>query len=335
MTVDLPLICAGIIGFAVFMYVLMDGFDLGIGVLFPLAPSHGDRDIMMNTIAPVWDGNETWLVLGGSLLLAAYPLAYSVILSALYLPLIVMLVALIFRGVAFEFRFNAQDSRYLWDIAFNVGSTVAAFAQGVVLGAFVQGFEVRDGGYAGPALGWLTPFSMLTGLALVAGYTLLGAAWIVLKTEGPLRDWAYRMTGMLVIVVLGFTGAVSLWVPFLDTHIAQRWFSFPNILMLWPVPAAVLATTWATLRAVKLRQDNVPFPCAIVLFMLGYLGLVISLFPNILPPAISIWDAASPPSTQGFLVVGLVVVLPAILAYTAYSYWVFRGKVTAAIHYHH
>jgi cytochrome bd ubiquinol oxidase subunit II len=334
MSFDLPLAWAMLIGFGVFMYVLMDGFDLGIGVLFPFAPSHADRDTMMNTVAPIWDGNETWLVLGGSALFAVYPVAYAVILSALYLPLIVMLVALIFRGVAFEFRFKAEKSRFLWDLAFNLGSTLAAFAQGIVLGAFIQGFQVTDGQYSGSALAWATPFSLLTGLGIVAGYALLGAGWIVLKAEGTLRDWAYRMVMRLTVAVLVLMGAVSLWVPFLDAGIAQRWFSWPNLAWLSPVPLAVLAVVAMTVSAVRRRRDFMPFPCAVALFGLGYLGLVISLFPNILPPSISIWQAASPPETQSFLIVGFCLVMPMVLAYTGYSYWVFRGKVTEA-HYHH
>lgn len=330
----LPLMFAGIIGFGVFMYVLMDGFDLGVGILFPMAPSNRDRDIMMNSVAPIWDGNETWLVLGGAALFGAFPLAYGVLLPALYLPLLIMLIALVFRGVAFEFRFKAGRSRFLWDIAFAGGSTVATFAQGVVLGAFIQGFAVEGRAFVGGSFDWLTPFSLLTGAALIPGYALLGATWLILKTEDALQDWAYEVATRQLICVVGFMGAVSLWTPFLDPAIAERWFSWPNIAYLSPVPIAVAVASLLLYRGIRGRAAVSPFILSMFLFLLGYAGLAISLWPNLVPPEISIWEAASPPETQWFMIGGFVVMIPIILAYTAYSYWVFRGKVADAAGYH-
>lgn len=324
----------GIIGFAVFMYVLMDGFDLGVGILFPVAPSHRDRDVMMNSVAPIWDGNETWLVLGGSALFGAFPLAYGVLLPALYLPLLVMLIALVFRGVAFEFRFKAARSRFLWDIAFAGGSTLATFAQGVVLGAFIQGFAVEGREFIGGPFDWLTPFSVMTGAALIPGYALLGATWLILKSEGALQDWAYETATRQLILVVAFMGVVSLWTPLLDPAIAERWFSWPNIAYLSPVPIAVAVASFLLYQGIRRRAEVSPFILSMVLFLLGYGGLAISLWPNLVPPDISVWEAASSPATLSFMVVGFVVLIPIILAYTAYSYWVFRGKVADAAGYH-
>ncbi len=334
MDLDLPLIWALIIVFGICMYVLMDGFDLGVGILFRAAPSDGDRDLMMNSVAPIWDGNETWLVLGGSALLGAFPLAYAVLLPALYLPLLIMLIALIFRGVAFEFRFKARRSRYLWDHSFNVGSILATFAQGMVIGAYIQGFEVEGRDYVGSPLAWLTPFTLFTGFALIAGYALLGSTWVILKTEGDLQAWARRITRPLLLTVLLCIVVVSIWTPLLDPAIAARWFSWPNIAWLSPVPVITALTALWLDRSVVRGSESLPFILTLVLFLLSFLGLGISFWPNIIPPDITIWDAASPPETQIFLLVGVVFLIPLILVYTAYAYWVFRGKVTAEIGYH-
>ncbi len=330
----LPLIWAGIIAFGVFMYVLMDGFDLGVGILFRAAPSDRDRDAMMNSVAPVWDGNETWLVLGGASLFAAFPLAYAVLLPALYLPILAMLIALIFRGVAFEFRFKAETSRYLWNWSFNLGSMLAAFSQGVILGAFIQGFAVENRQYAGGPFEWLTPFTIATGFGLVAGYGLLGATWLIMKTEGPLQAWARRMARRLLAAVIVFIALVSVWTPFFDAEIARRWFSWPNIAYLSPVPVLTALAAIGLWRAMERGAEVVPFLLAMALFLLSYGGLAISLWPNVIPPDISIWQAASPPETQVFLLVGVAFLVPAILGYTAYSYWVFRGKVAHDAGYH-
>ncbi|MGB4073904.1 cytochrome d ubiquinol oxidase subunit II [Pseudomonas sp.] len=335
MGVDLSLIWAVIIAFGVMMYVVMDGFDLGIGILFPFVKSAGERDVMMNTVAPVWDGNETWLVLGGAALFGAFPLAYAVVLSALYLPLIFMLLGLIFRGVAFEFRFKAKAARrHIWDKAFIGGSLTATFFQGVALGAYIDGFKVVDRVYVGGALDWLTPFSLFCGLALIAAYALLGCTWLIMKTEGRLQQQMHDMARPLVFVLLGVTGIVSLWTPLAHADIAQRWFSLPNIFWFMPVPLLVMLCTWALLRAVARNANYSPFLLTLTLIFLGYSGLGISLWPNIIPPSISIWEAAAPPQSQGFILVGALFIIPFILMYTAWSYYVFRGKVTEEDGYH-
>jgi cytochrome d ubiquinol oxidase subunit II len=331
---SLTLIWTGIVAFAVFMYVLMDGFDLGLGILFPFAPRNEDRDIMMNSVAPIWDFNETWLILGGAGLFAAFPLAYSVVLPALYLPLLVMLIALIFRGVSFEFRFKAKRNRWLWDASFHFGSVVATFMQGMALGAFIQGFEVDGRNYAGGMLDWLSPFAVVTGLALICGYALLGSCWLIWRAEGDLQNWAFRITQPLLFAVLGFVLVVSIWTPLLGAGIAERWFAWPNILFLSPVPLITAGVAWLHYRAVEHRREVQPFILSMALFLLSFVGLAISLWPNIIPPGISIWEAASPPESQVFLLIGMMFLIPTILAYTAFSYWVFRGKVTPDAGYH-
>ena len=335
MGIDLSLIWAVIIIFGVMMYVVMDGFDLGIGILFPFVKGDSDRDVMMNTVAPVWDGNETWLVLGGAALFGAFPLAYAVVLEALYLPLILMLVGLIFRGVAFEFRFKAKaDKRHLWDNAFIWGSLVATFFQGVALGAFIEGFKVVDRRYAGGTLDWLTPFAIFSGLGLIVAYALLGCTWLIMKTEGKLQEQMHNLARPLALVLLVVIGIVSLWTPLAYPDIAHRWFSMPNLLWFMPVPLLVLVTFYGLLRAVARNAHYTPFLLTLVLIFLGYSGLGISLWPNIIPPAISIWDAAAPPQSQGFMLVGTLFILPFILGYTYWSYYVFRGKVTHEDGYH-
>jgi len=332
--IDLPLLWAAIIVVGVVMYVLLDGFDLGVGILFPFLLTDQDRDLAMISVAPIWDGNETWLVLGGAGLFAAFPLAYAVILPGTYLPLLIMLLGLIFRGVAFEFRFKAQKSRHWWDKAFHYGSLAATVAQGVVLGAFIQGFEVEDRQFVGGMLDWLTPFSLMTGAALISGYALLGATWLIMKTEGPLQDRCYRLAGGLLLAVLAFIGIVSLWTPLLNPQIAERWFSWPNIAFLSPVPVVTALVAFGLWRALEGRREVLPFVLSMTLFLLSFLGLGISLWPNIIPPDISIWEAAAPPETQIFVLIGVAILLPVILAYTAFTYYVFRGKVRAGEGYH-
>ncbi|ABD85670.1 cytochrome d ubiquinol oxidase subunit II [Rhodopseudomonas palustris] len=332
--VDLATVWAFIIAFAVFVYVVMDGFDLGLGMLFPLFPKKADRDVMMNSVAPVWDGNETWLVLGGGGLFAAFPLAYAVLMPALYTPMIIMLLGLVFRGVAFEFRWRTQRERNRWDIAFAGGSLLATMAQGVALGAILQGVQVEGRAYAGGWWDWLTPFSILTGLALVTGYSLLGATWLVMKTEGELRDEAYRLSWWLLMAMLIAIGAVSIATPFLNFEYAQRWFAWPNVLVTAPVPIAVAGVTVLLLRALAKRQDYRPFFLSLTLFALAYAGLGISMWPYIVPRSITIWQAAAPENSQIFMLVGVAILVPIILIYTAWAYWVFRGKVNSESGYH-
>ncbi len=332
--IDIAMIWAFIIAFAVFMYVVMDGFDLGLGMLFPLFPDKDDRDVMMNTVAPVWDGNETWLVLGGGGLMAAFPLAYAILMPALYTPIIAMLIGLIFRGVAFEFRWRSQSERNRWDIAFAGGSLIAALAQGIALGAILQDVHVEGRHYAGGWWDWLTPFSLLTGAALVVGYGLLGATWLVMKTEGALRDRAYRLSYRLLLATLIAIGAVSLATPFLEAEYWRRWFEWPNILFTAPIPLAVALVALLLLRALGKRRDHQPFLLTLVLFGLSYAGLGVSMWPHIVPKSVTIWQAAAPDNSLFFMIFGVAVLVPIILAYTGWAYWVFRGKVQAGSGYH-
>ncbi len=333
---DLPLVWAALIAFAVLAYVVMDGFDLGTGILFAVEHQDDDRNVMVNCIAPVWDGNETWLVLGGGGLLAVFPLAYGTILPALYPVIIAMLLALIFRGVSFEFRFRAatRGGRLAWDAAFFAGSTLAAFCQGLALGGLLQGIRVENGSYAGGWFDWLTPFSILCGLALVLGYALLGSTWLIWRTEGPLHERCRARARVLGVVMLGLIVLVSLWTPFLDLNFRQRWFGWPGIVLTSPVPILVALLAWQFWRSLSLHHHLTPFLCVLGWFVLCYMGLGISLYPHIVPPSITIWDAAAPPSSQAFLLVGAIVLVPMILAYTIYAYWVFRGKVRVGVGYH-
>lgn len=357
-SLDLTLIWALIIATAVFLYVVMDGFDLGLGILFPVVRGKPERDVMVNTVAPVWDGNETWLVMGGGGLLAVFPLAYAIILPALYMPVILMLLALVFRGVSFEMRFRAATAQgqLWWDRAFSWGSYVAAFLQGVMLGALVQGIRVADGAYAGGWWDWLTPFSVFTGVAVVIGYGLLGACWLVWRTEGALQAEARRFARGLGVATLACIVAVSAAMPFLQPSFRDRWFTLPNLVLAAPVPILVALLGWALFRALgaadrranaeeggagegterrgRLAHDGMPFLCALGLFGLSYAGLGVSMWPLIVPPDITIWQAAAAPSSQLFLLVGAAVLIPVILAYTGYVYWLFRGKVRADQGYH-
>ncbi|HLL31041.1 MAG TPA: cytochrome d ubiquinol oxidase subunit II [Allosphingosinicella sp.] len=324
---DLTIVWAFIIAFAVAAYVVMDGFDLGIGILFPLFPVGRERDRAMNAIAPVWDGNETWLVLGGGGLLAAFPLAYSIILPALYAPLTAMLLGLIFRGVAFEFRWRDSGHRRWWDAGFFAGSLVATFAQGVTLGALIQGISVSGRQYGGGWWEWLSPFSLLTGASLVAGYALLGAGWLIWKTEGPLQEQARRQARRLLPALLVAIGAVSLYTPFIEPKYFERWFDVPGLFVAVPMPLLVAAAAFLCRRSLGRGRDWAPFVWSLALFGLTLVGLGISIWPDVIPGRVSIWDAAAPASSQLFMLVGALVLIPLILAYTAWSYWVFRGKV--------
>ncbi len=331
---DLVPIWTAIIALGVFLYVLLDGFDLGVGILYGLAPKE-HRRLVMNSIAPVWDGNETWLILGGVALLAVFPLAFAIIIPAVYFPVLLMLLALVFRGVAFEFRFKRPWIDGFWTGGFCFGSALAAFAQGAVLGAFIQGFAVEGRDFAGSSWDWLTPFSVLTGVALMLGYGLLGAGWLIIKTEGDLQAWARRAGRVCFLGALLAILAVSIWTPIKDPAIAQRWFSWPNFLYLAPVPILTALIALAGWQALAGRGgDAAPFLAAMGLFLLSYLGIAISLWPMIVPRHYTLWQAASSPSTQAFLLIGTLFLVPVILMYTAWSYWVFRGKMRADIGYH-
>lgn len=335
MVFDLAMIWAILIAVAILLYVVLDGFDLGVGILFPLFPLKEDRDVMMNTIAPVWDGNETWLILGGGGLFAAFPLAYATLMPAFYAPIICMLLGLIFRGVAFEYvaRSTALERRW-WEFSFAIGSTIAAFCQGVMLGAFIQGIEITGRNYSGGWFDWLTPFSLTVGLAVVAGYSLLGLCWLIMKTSDELQYDLYRLAIPIAAIVFGFVIIVSLWTPFLDTDIAERWFSWPNIALVAPVPLLILGCWLLLIKSIKARHEYFPFIATLGLFILSYTGFAISMFPYIVPRHFTIWQAANPPESLAFLLYGTLALLPIILGYTTYVYWVFRGKVKPGDGYH-
>ncbi|HEX7657687.1 MAG TPA: cytochrome d ubiquinol oxidase subunit II [Sphingomonas sp.] len=324
---DLATIWAVIIAIAVFAYVVMDGFDLGIGILFPGFSVGEERDQAMNSIAPVWDGNETWLVLGGGGLMAAFPLAFSIILPATYPLMIAMLLGLVFRGVAFEFRWRDASHRRYWDVAFTLGSTVAALAQGITLGAILQGIHVENDAYAGGWLDWLSPFTVLTGVAVVIGYALLGATWLVWKTEGSGQAHARRLSFWLGIATLVALAAVSAATPFLTYDYWHRWFVTPGVLITAQVPLLTAIIAGVFFWSLAKGRERLPFLMALAIFFLGFVGLGVSLYPYIVPRAVTIWQAAAPAQSQIFMLVGVVIILPMILAYTGWAYWVFRGKV--------
>jgi cytochrome bd ubiquinol oxidase subunit II len=333
-TLDLVPLWACILSLAVLMYVLLDGFDLGVGILFFLRKHDEDRDLMVASVAPIWDFNETWLILGSGGLLAVFPLAFAVVMPAVYFPVLLMLLGLLFRGVAFEFRDAPKARKHLWNAAFAYGSLVATLAQGVILGNFIVGFPVNGREYAGTSWDWFAPFPLLTGLGLVVGYSLLGATWLVMKTEGELRDWARKMARWCLIGLLAFILMVSIWTPLREARIADRWFSFPNMLYFSPVPLLTALLAFILWRSLNQGRDVRPFLCAMGLFFLSYTGLIISLWPYVAPPAITLWDAATAPMSQQFLMVGTMFLLPVILLYVFWSYWVFRGKVRAGMSYH-
>jgi cytochrome d ubiquinol oxidase subunit II len=331
---ELSFIWAGLIAFAVLAYVVLDGFDLGVGILFPFFPERADRDQMTNSVAPVWDGNETWLVLGGGGLMAVFPLAYATVLPALYVPIIAMLLGLIFRGVAFEFRFRTERWRAVWDWGFALGSTTAGFMQGIALGALVQGIKIADRRYAGGWWDWLTPFSVLTGVAVVVGYGLLGATWLNLKTIGPLRDKARRLAIYAGVGTLLLIGGVSLWTPFLDPIYFTRWFQWPTAFFSAFVPLLLAICAFGLWQGLTTDRHLQPFLSALGLFVLSFAGLGISFYPYIVPGALTIKEAAAPDASLSFLLVGALVLVPIILIYTGYAYWVFRGKVDPSEGYH-
>jgi cytochrome bd ubiquinol oxidase subunit II len=335
MVLDLVPIWTALLALAVFYYVVFDGFDLGVGILYGLVRSEADRKLVMNSIAPIWDGNETWLVFGGLGLLVAFPLAFAIIIPAVYFPILIMLLALVFRGVAFEFRFKHPTTQRFWEGAFCGGSIVATFAQGIVLGTFIQGFKVDGRHFVGTSFDWVGPFPLAIGLALIFGYSLLGAARLVLKTQGHLQDWARQAGTVSLVLVLAAILGVSIWTPISNADIARRWFSWPNGAFLSPVPiitALIAAGEWYALR--QRQHDLMPFLGAGGLFLMSFIGIAISLWPMIVPYHYTLWEAASSASTQAFMLIGTLFLLPIILMYTAWSYWVFRGKVSETLGYH-
>jgi cytochrome d ubiquinol oxidase subunit II len=326
---DLPLVWYSLIGTAIFLYILLDGFDLGVGILFPFAPTDACRDRMMNSIAPFWDGNETWLVLGGGGLFAAFPLAYAILMPAFYIPIILMLLGLIFRGVAFEFRFKATGkSRRIWDYSFHFGSLVATFMQGMVLGTFVHGVAVDGRNFGGSAFDWLNAFSVMTGVALVTGYALLGATWTIMKTEDDTQAWARKCASYVLLYVALFMGLVSLIMPMMNSDIKALWFSLPNFYFLQPMPILSVVFFIMLWRDLRTEREYRPFFLTLGIFLMNYLGIGISTWPWLVPFKVTLWDAAAAPESQSLLLLGTVFLLPCILAYTGYCFWVFRGKAS-------
>lgn len=331
---DLVPLWAAILALAVFMYVLLDGFDLGVGIMFLLRRDGESRNLMINSVAPVWDFNETWLILGGGGLFAVFPLAFAIIVPAVYFPILFMLLGLTFRGVAFEFREVIGARKRLWDGAFGVGSLVATFSQGIVLGMFIQGFPIEGRVYAGTSWNWVAPFPLLTGVGMIFGYALQGTTWLVLKTEGELQEWGRRMARYALIGVIAFILLISLWTPLKDARIAARWFGFPDSLVFAPVPVLTVLLAWTLWTSLAKGREVTPFLCSMGLFFLAFTGLVISLWPFIAPPSVTLWDASTAPLSQQFLLIGTMFLLPVLIIYVVWSYWVFRGKVRGDMGYH-
>lgn len=322
------LLIGGVVGLAIIMYVILDGFDLGIGILYPWVEKEENRKTMIATILPVWDGNETWLVLGGAALYGGFPEAYSKLLPTLYLPVIMMLAALIFRGVSFEFMHNAKKTKFVWTFFFSAGSLLAAFCQGVALGTFVQGYNFENGQMVVPDYVWLTPFSFLTGIAVIFGYALLGATWLIAKTEGELQSAMYHRARNLLIFMGLFMVVASLWTPFIDPTVTERWFGFPHCIFLIPLPLITMWVFYKNWQSLNDRQhDNRPFILSITIFLLAYVGFAISSWPYIIPRGVTVWEAAAPFKAQAFILVGMAILLPILIGYTIYAYVVFRGKV--------
>ncbi len=332
MALDLVPLWAGILALAVFMYVLLDGFDLGVGIIFLMKKDEAERDLMVDSIAPVWDFNETWLVLGAGGLLAVFPLAFAVIMPAVYFPILLMLLGLLLRGVAFEFRVVAGKHKWLWNYAFSYGSLLATFAQGIVLGMFIHGFPVSGRQFIGTSWDWLSPFPLLTGVGLVFGYALQGSTWLVMKTEDKLQEWARQAARISLVGVVLFILLMSVWTPLADARIAERWFSMPNLLMFSPVPVLTALLVWQLWVGLQRGREVTPFLCSFGLFFLSFTGLIISLWPYIAPPHITLRDAATAPASQAFLLIGTLFILPILLLYVFWSYWIFRGKVSHDLH---
>lgn len=327
--IDLPLIWGVLIATAIFLYVLLDGFDLGVGIIFPFAPSDKCRDRMMNSIAPFWDANETWLVLGGGGLFAAFPLAYAILFSAFYVPIIIMLLGLVMRGVAFEFRFKAEGSKMhsLWGYVFHFGSLIAGLCQGMILGGFIQGVQVDGRNFSGNPLDWMNAFSLMTGIAMLFGYSLLGATWLIMKTEDITQQWARKVASYSLVFVVIFMALVSVITPFIDERISKLWFSLPNFYYLLPIPIATFALLMLLWHDIHYGKREVrPFCLSMSVFLMGYLGLGISIFPWMIPYNFTLWEAAASGPSLSLLLIGVLPCLPLILGYTVYCYYIFKGK---------
>lgn len=323
---DLIIIWSGLVAFVMILYVVLDGIGLGVGVLFPGAQGEAEQDVMIESIAPVWDANQTWIVFGGGAIFAAFPVVYGVLSSALYIPLITFVCGLIFRGVAFEFRANATR-KGPWNNAFFAGSLVAVMSQGMTLGGVLSGIRVVDGHFGGGALDWLNPFSVMVSVALVPGYTMLGSCYLILKTSGPVQERAYRQAMWSAMAVLAFMAVVTVWTPFHYPVVLTHWFAPPRIYFVWIFPVIGLAAAYTLFKGLTTRREYLPLLSAIGLFLSGYSGLLTSLYPFAIPPSVTIYQAAAQPESLSFMLLGVGVVLPLVVAYSFYSHWVFRGKV--------
>lgn len=331
---EIALIWYGIIGLAVFIYVVLDGFDLGIGILFPFASNRAERDLMMNSIAPVWDGNETWLVLGGGGLFAVFPLAYSVTMPAFYAPVTIMLLGLVLRGVSFEYRFKTKKGKFLWDKAFFVGSLSATVMQGIMLGTLLQGIEMNGRAYSGGWFDWLTPFTLFCGLSTVCAYVLLGGCWLIMKLPEDIAERYYSVTKHWGLGLVLCISVVSVWLPFTNDIIFNRWFSLPNGVIYLVVPLAALLFVRQIFKALNECKGRRAYLFGVGLFLISFVGFAISTYPYIVPFTLTYAEAAAPASSLTFLLVGTCFLLPAIIGYSAYAYWVFRGRLNHEDRYH-
>lgn len=324
---DMAVACVLLIALGVCLYVILDGMDLGVGILFLWTPKDQDRNIMMSSIAPVWDGNETWLIYVGGILLAAFPKAYSILLPALYIPIMVLILALILRGIAFEFRLKAKQSRWIWDWSFSIGSTLAAFTQGIILGAIIEGVKISKDQFIGGPFDCFTSFGITTGFSLIFGYALLGSTWLEMKTEGDIQTWARSISKPIALGVMLFILMISIKTPLDYPYIAERWFSLPNFIYLFPLPLLTLCFCYFIFRGIATHQDHLPFICTMAVFILSFLGLGISLWPNIIMPDYTIWQAQAPQASLKFVMVVLFISLPIVFGYSWYVYRIFKGKI--------
>jgi cytochrome d ubiquinol oxidase subunit II len=314
-----------LLAISILLYVLLDGFDLGVGMLFGVTPDEPRRRAMMSAVAPIWDGNETWLVVTGVILWGAFPIVYSIAMSAFFLPVVLMLAGLILRGVAFEYRGRTSRMRWVWDASFAGGSLVASFMQGLMVGALVQGLPLSDGRYVGGIFGWLSPFAALCGIGLCIGYALLGACWLVRKCEGEVREDAYRLIPYLSVALLVFLIVVFAYALAEELPVISRWLERPYLLV-FPVVGVLAAIALAA--SVRLREDGAPFPLVALIFAAAFGTLGISFWPYMIPFAITVEGAAAPHSSLAFMFWGEgLFVFPLMLLYTVISWSVFRGKV--------
>ena len=330
---DLVSIWAGLVALAMILYIILDGTSLGVGLLFFAARDEKERDVLIDSISPVWDANQTWLVLGGGVIFAVFPVVYGVLSSALYIPLMTFIFGLIFRGVTFEFRSNASRKKP-WDLAFSLGSLVAVLSQGFTLGGILTGIKVSGTDFAGGSFDWLNPFSVMVGCALIPGYVMLGSTYLIIKTAGPVQERAYRHASWSTFTVLFFMAVVTIWTPFHYPIVWKFWFSPPRIYFIWVCPLMGLIAAFQLLRSLRSRRrETLPHLHGMGLFLSGYLGLAASLYPYAIPPSITIKEAAAQYETLRFMLWATAIILPVILVYVIYSYSVFRGKVNPGEYY--